>query len=74
MSPLLIVKILVVGAIIGGVMMYLTGNRSIKALNAQNLVNKKVYNPFSIIKFLLQLIFLAIFSFVAILFITKFGA
>lgn len=73
MTPIFIVKVLIVGAIIGGILMYMTGNRAIKSLSAQNLASKKVLNPFSIIKFLFQLILLAIFSFLSIIFITKFG-
>jgi hypothetical protein len=73
MTPIFIVKVLIVGVIIGGILMYMTGNRTIKSFNAQNLASKRVYNPFSIIKFLIQVILLAIFSFASILFITKFG-
>ncbi len=73
MTPLFIVKVLIVGAIIGGILMYMTGNRAIKSLGAQNLASKKIYNPMSIIKFLFQLILLAVFSFLSIIFITKFA-
>ena len=73
MSPIFIIKVLIVGAIIGGILMYMTGNRAINSMNAQNLASKKLYNPFTIIKFLIQLIFIAIFSFLSILFITKIG-
>jgi len=73
MSPFFIVKVLVVGAIIGGILMYMTGNRAIRSLDAQNLAGKKIYNPLSIIKFLMQVIVLAIFAYLSILFITKVG-
>lgn len=73
MSPIFVVKVLVVGAVIGGIIMYMTGNRAIKSLDGQNLVTKKIYNPFSIIKFLLQVFLLAIFAYLSILFITKVG-
>ncbi len=73
MSGIFIIKVLLIGAIIGGAMMYMTGNRALKSFDKQNLVVKKLYNPFSILKFLLQLVLLAIFAFLSVLFITKFG-
>ena len=73
MSPLFIVKVLVVGAVIGGILMYMTGNRAVKSLDAQNLAKTKIYNPLSIIKFLMQVFILAIFAYLSILFITKVG-
>ena len=73
MTPIFILKVLIVGALIGGMLMYMTGNRSIKSLNSQSLATKKIRNPFLIFKFVLQLILFALFSFISVLFITKFG-
>jgi hypothetical protein len=37
------------------------------------LATKKIRNPFLIFKFVLQLVLFALFSFISVLFITKFG-
>jgi hypothetical protein len=74
MNPILILKLLLVGVIIGGIIMYGIGRRNTEKIEIDKklgLKTKAVFSPLAFIIFLIKVLFMAALAFVAVLFITK---